>query len=194
MNASAGASRGKAKRITIELDPTDDPTHGSQQLTLFNGHYDTWCYLPVAGFVQFDAEPEQYLFAYVLRSGNAPAKLGAIGILRRVFERLRRRSRGHGVVRAPRWRLCVSRDPGVPRGPGRGLKHAIAMAGNAVLDRSAEPWMQRLGRSRAVSGQDRAPVRGGRYAAKSWSRERRIVVKAEVVRPRGGPRATTRAS
>lgn len=54
--------RGKARCITIELDPTDDPTHGAQQLSLFNGHYDTWCYLPVAGFIQFDAEPEQYLF------------------------------------------------------------------------------------------------------------------------------------
>ena len=36
--------RGKAQRITIELDPTDDPTHGAQQLSLFNGHYDTWCW------------------------------------------------------------------------------------------------------------------------------------------------------
>jgi Transposase DDE domain group 1 len=33
----------KAKRITIDLDPTDDPTHGAQQLAFFNGHYDTWC-------------------------------------------------------------------------------------------------------------------------------------------------------
>ena len=57
--------RGKAKRITIELDPTDDPTHGAQRLSLFNGHYDTWCYLPVAGFVQFDDEAEQYLLTYV---------------------------------------------------------------------------------------------------------------------------------
>ncbi len=39
--------KGKAKLITIELDPTDDPTHGGQQLSLFNGHYDTWCYLPI---------------------------------------------------------------------------------------------------------------------------------------------------
>ena len=81
--------RGRVKRITVELDPTDDPTHGGQQLTFFNTHYDTWCYLPVAGFVQFNDEPEQYLFAYVLRPGNADAKLGAIGILRRVLERLR---------------------------------------------------------------------------------------------------------
>lgn len=39
----------KAKRITIDLDPTDNSTHDAQQLTFFNGHYDTWCYLPVAG-------------------------------------------------------------------------------------------------------------------------------------------------
>ncbi len=35
--------RGRVKRITVELDPTDDPTHGAQQLSFFNGHYDTWC-------------------------------------------------------------------------------------------------------------------------------------------------------
>jgi hypothetical protein len=38
---------GRARRITIDLDPTDDPTHGAQQLTFFNGHYDSWCYLPL---------------------------------------------------------------------------------------------------------------------------------------------------
>lgn len=59
--------KGRAKRITIDLDPTDDPTHGAQQLSFFNGHYDTCCHLPVAGFVTFDDEPEQYLAAYVLR-------------------------------------------------------------------------------------------------------------------------------
>jgi Transposase DDE domain group 1 len=44
----------KVKRITIELDPTDDPTHGAQQLAFYNGHYDSWCYLPVAGFLTFN--------------------------------------------------------------------------------------------------------------------------------------------
>ncbi len=63
----------KVKRITIDLDPTDDPTHGAQQLTFFNGHYDTWCYLPVAGCLTFNEEPEQYLFAYVLRPGDVGA-------------------------------------------------------------------------------------------------------------------------
>jgi len=74
--------RGRVKRLTVELNPTDDATHGGQQLSFFNGHNYTWCYLPLAGFLQFDDEPEQYLFTYVLRPGNANAKLGAIGILR----------------------------------------------------------------------------------------------------------------
>jgi hypothetical protein len=34
---------GRARRITIDLDPTADPTHGQQEFTFFNGHYATWC-------------------------------------------------------------------------------------------------------------------------------------------------------
>ena len=73
--------RGKARLITIDLDPTDDPTHGQQQFSFFNGYYDSWCYLPVLGFVSFNNEVEQYLFTAVLRPGNVTAKLGAVGIL-----------------------------------------------------------------------------------------------------------------
>jgi len=79
----------KAKRITIDLDPTDDPTHGAQQLTFFNGLYDTWCYLSVAGFLTFNEEAEQHLIADVLRPGNVIASVGAIGILSRLLSRLR---------------------------------------------------------------------------------------------------------
>jgi hypothetical protein len=81
--------RGRVRRITIDMDPTDDPTYGQQQLTLFNSHYGN-CYLPVACFLQFDEEPDQYLFAYVLRSGGAVASEGAVAILRRVIRRLRK--------------------------------------------------------------------------------------------------------
>jgi hypothetical protein len=77
--------RNRARLVTIDLDPTDDPTHGAQQLSFFNGHYDTWCYLPVMGFVSFNDEAEQYLCAAVLRPGNASAPAGAVGILRRLL-------------------------------------------------------------------------------------------------------------
>src|SRR5256885_3801134 len=57
--------------------------------TLFNGHYDTWCYLPVVATVTFTAEAEEYAVAAVLRPGNAPASRGACGLLRRVIRQLR---------------------------------------------------------------------------------------------------------
>jgi hypothetical protein len=76
--------RHRAYRVTIDLDPTDDPTHGAQQLSFFNGHYDTWCYLPVMGFVSFNDEAEQYLCAAVLRPGNVTAAVGAVAMLRRL--------------------------------------------------------------------------------------------------------------
>src|SRR3989442_14780504 len=81
--------KGRATRITIDLDPPDDPTHGQQELTFFNGHYDTWCYLPVVATVTFDDEAEQYAVAAVLRPGNAPASRGARGLLRRLLGKLR---------------------------------------------------------------------------------------------------------
>ena len=76
----------KVKKITIDMDPTDDPTYGQQQLTFFNSHYANWCYLPVAGFLQFNDEPDQYLFCYVLRPGDVHASYGAIAILRRIIK------------------------------------------------------------------------------------------------------------
>src|SRR6266567_2387750 len=47
-------------RDTIDLDPTDDPTHGAQQLSFFHGHYNTWRYLPTLGFVSFNDAAAAY--------------------------------------------------------------------------------------------------------------------------------------
>jgi hypothetical protein len=170
----------KAKRITVELDPTDDPTHGAQQLALFNAHYDSWCYLPVAGFIRFDEEPEQYLFTCVLRPGNATAQRGAIGILKRILARLR--------AAFPRARLRVRLDGGYAYPEmfdfleAQRLEYVIAMAGNAVLDRLAEPWMQRARRLSARSEHTEHVYAECRYAAKTWALKRRVIIKAEVVR------------
>src|SRR5881628_1505856 len=155
---------GRARRITIDLDPTDDPTHGAQQLTFFNGHYDSWCYLPVAGFVTFNAEPEQYLLSYVLRPGNAPATRGAIGILRRLLERLR--------AAFPRARVLVRLDGGFatpeifdfldaePR-----LDYVVAMAENVVLTRFAEAAMVEARALSEASGQTEHVYTEAHYAA-----------------------------
>ena len=118
------ARRGRARRVTIDLDPTDDPAHGQQQLALFNGYYDSWCYLPLLGFVSFNDEADQYLFTAVLRPGNAPDKLGArrgssrvIAALRAAFPKARFRVRfdaGFAVRRF--WTSWMIRAPRLRRG------------------------------------------------------------------------------
>jgi hypothetical protein len=173
----------KVKRITIDLDPTDDPTHGAQQLSFFNGHYDSWCYLPMAGFLTFNDEAEQYLFAYVLRPGNAPAVQGALEILSRVLPRLR--------AAFPRARLRVRLDGGFAAPEifafleREGLEYVVAMAKNKVLERRATRLM---GTARRLSrdSDSTAHVYGEcRYAAGTWPHRRRVLIKAEVVRLEG---------
>lgn len=181
----------KAKRITIDLDPTDDPTHGAQQFTFFNGHYDTWCYLPVAGFLTFNEEPEQYLFAYVLRPGNAGAAVGALGILSRLLPKLR--------AAFPRARLRVRLDGGFAAPQifefleREGLEYVVAMAKNKVLERRAARLMGTARRRSRESGQTEHLYSETRYAAGTWKHRRRVIIKAEVVRhpgrkPKNNPR------
>ena len=95
---------GRVRRITIDLDPTDDPTHGSQQYSLFNGYYDNWCYLPLLAFLTFDREPEQYLCSAVLRHGKAVASEGGVALLARLLPLLR--------CAFPRARFLVRLDGG----------------------------------------------------------------------------------
>ena len=177
--------RRDVKHITIDLDPTDDPTHGGQQLTFFNGHYGSWCYLPVAGFLTFNQEADQYLFCYLLRAGNAPAKQGAIGILDRVIKRLR--------AAFPKARLLVRLDGGFG-GPEllnyledeAKVDYIIGMAENKVLKRRARRQMGRARRLSKSRGKTANVFGETRYAAKSWKgRKRRVLIKAEVVRLEG---------
>ena len=175
---------GRARCITIDLDPTDDPTHGAQQYTLFNGYYDNWCYLPLLGFLTFDRESEQYLCAALLRHGKAVASEGTVGLLSRLLPRLRRAF--------PRARILVRLDGGFaspavfafleaqPR-----LDYVVAMAKNAVLERYAEPAML-VARARTWRSEQTEHVytETNEYQAGTWNHARRVVIKAEVVRHR----------
>jgi hypothetical protein len=175
---------GRARRITIDLDPTDDPTHGAQQLTFFNGHYDCWCYLPLLAFLTFDDESEQYLCAAMLRPGNAPAARGACGLLRRLIDMLR--------IAFPKARFLVRLDGGFATpelfdwlDAERGVDYVVAMAENAVLTQHAEPAMVEARAQSEASGETEHVYTEARYAARTWPHDRRVVIKAEVVRLQG---------
>jgi hypothetical protein len=173
----------RVRRITIDLDPTDDATFGQQQLSFFNGHYGSWCYLPLACFLQFNEEPDQYLFACVLRGGDAPATEGVEAILRRVLARLRK-AFGNIAIR-------VRLDGGFATPElfdfleGQRLEYAVAMGKNSVLKDFAEPLMDEVRHLSYRSGETEKRYGECQYEAQSWDDERRVIFKAEVVRHPG---------
>jgi len=169
----------RARRITIDLDHTDDPTHGEQQLALFNGYYDTHCYLPLLATLTFNDEPAQYLVAAVLRSGTAPTRQGVIPLLTRVLPKLR--------AAFPGVRLRVRLDAGFadPRLLNfletEGLEYLVALPSNARLNKRIR---RLLGRARMLTKAtgERVPLYGEtRYAARTWPHKRRVIMKAEVI-------------
>ena len=182
----------KVRRITIDLDPTHDATHGSQQLSFFNWVYDSWCYLPVAGFLSFDNEPDQYLFCCLLRSGSAVAKIGCLSMLRRLLPRLRKAF--------PKAKLRIRLDAGFSGAElyeffeAEGMEYVVCMGKNSVLLRFAEPLMAPL-HDALEAGEEIIPRFGEcLYAARSWNKhKRRVIIKADIAlhpgrRPKDNPR------
>ena len=183
--------KGRATRITIDLDPTDDPTHGQQELTFFNGHYDTACYLPIVATVTFNDELAQYAVAAVLRPGNAPATRGARGLLRRLLAKLRAAFRGatyrvrlDGGFAHPKLFQFLEQQQ---------VEYVVAMASNQRLEKRARRLMGKARMQSKATGQTAHLYGETRYAARSWKRKRRVIIKAEVVRhpgrdPKNNPR------
>ena len=175
--------RGKVRTITIDLDVTDDPTHGQQELAFFHGHYRHWCYLPLLAYLTFNGEPDQHLVAAMLRPGNAPTSLGALMMLTRIV--------GDLQERFPRARLLVRLDGGFA-GPGLlefldevQVGYAVGLPSNPVLERAAEALLAPMRLRSELTGATEHVYGECRYAAGTWDRERRVVIKAEVVRHEG---------
>src|SRR5213594_4014156 len=112
---------------------TDDPTHGQQEFALFNGYYDTWCYLPLIATVTFNTEPIQHVVAALLRPGTGAATRGVRGVLRRLFVKLR--------TLFPRARLRVRADAGFADAKllafldAADVEYVLGLAGNRRLDK-----------------------------------------------------------
>lgn len=181
LGAQARRRRGnrKPRRIIIDVDPTCDPTYGRQQLTFFNGFYDTACYLPLVVTVSFDSETRKYPVAAVLRSGKSGAMAGVIPVLRRLLMQIRNDFgktpiylRADSAFAVPEFFVFLE---------GEGLRYTIAMPSNAVLERVSDDRMdqaraqvQRTGKTVTLYGQNV-------YQSGGWSRPRWAAYKAEVV-------------
>jgi hypothetical protein len=165
--------------ITIDLDATDDPTHGQQEFALFNGYYDTWCYLPLIATVTFNTEPIQHAVAALLRPGTGAAIRGVRGLLRRLFIKLR--------ALFPRARLRVRADAGFADAKllafleAAAVDYVLGLAGNRRLDKRVRRLLGRARMQARTTGETATLYGETRYAARRWVRKRRIIMKAEVL-------------
>jgi Transposase DDE domain group 1 len=173
--------------IVLDIDSTDDPTHGQQQLSFFHGYYDQHMYHPL---LIFDGESGQVVSA-VLRPGNAHAARGAMGVLGRIIRRLKQRFpqvqivvRGDSAFAVPRLlRLLdnLERELG-------GIAYVLGLAQNAVLLRQGAAA---LAEARVRFGTTRRAVQHFdtfAYAAESWPQARHVVMKAEITEQGENPR------
>lgn len=163
--------------VILDIDSTEDETHGQQQLSFFHGFFDHYVYHPL---LLFDGEGQ--LVTAILRPGNHHASRGARGLLRRLIRKIRRRCPHAGIVVRADSGFAV---PRVLRELERleqqlgGVDYLMGMARNAVLERRLAPTMVRA--QEAQAGHEKIRwFTEFHYAAKSWPIPRRILAKAEM--------------
>lgn len=162
------------QRIVIDVDATDDPTHGQQTFSFYHGFYRQHMFHPL---LCFDAETGD-LLALRLRPGKAHAANGVVKVLRRIVKKIKKRwpwvqivlraDAGFAVPRLYRW--CERED----------LGYVIGLVTNETLkDFHAPLAAQAAARYEEAKTKVRLVGEVG-YRAGSWKRFRRVIMKAEV--------------
>ena len=166
---------GRPTRILLDLDSTDDPTHGEQEGTAYHGYFGQHMYHPL---LIFDGNTDQLITA-VLRPGNVHASHGVVPILRRVVGAIRRQW--------PDVAVEVRADSGfaIPAlydyCEAEGITYTIGLVPNARLERVAAPLVAEALALAAATGEKVRLVGETTYQAGSWAHPRRVVYKAEAL-------------
>jgi hypothetical protein len=160
-------------RVTLDLDTTDDPTHGHQQLTLFHGYYGQYQYLPL-----IISEPTtRHVLLSWLRPGTLHPTRGADDDLRRVAAKLR--------AARPDVKIHVRGDAdfGLPvvmdACENEGFSYTFGLRTNNVLKTIAKPLMDKALRRYERTGKKQRLFMRFSYQAESWPHPRMVVAKAE---------------
>lgn len=165
------------KRLILDFDSTWDPTHGAQQLSFFNGYYDSYGYHPL---MVHDVETGEQILA-MLRPGSDGAAAGTLAILKRMVRRIRERW--------PKVRILLRADSGFAAPEiydwceDNRIDYLIGIGINKVLERMSEATLKVAKTSYygwlARKGSVGRAFTEFMYSAKGWRRERRIIAKAE---------------
>ncbi|WP_202332234.1 IS1380 family transposase [Mesorhizobium sp. L-8-3] len=176
-----GAHAAPPEEIVLDLDATDDPLHGDQEGRFFHGYYGHYCYLPLYIFCG------DHLLCAKLRPANIDAAAGSVQEVERIVCRLRERW--------PKVRIVLRADSGFAREELMAWCEANAvdyLLGLARNTRLVGHIAAELAVAEAEASDSGKPARCFKdfmwTTRKSWSRQRRVVAKAEWTQGEANPR------
>ena len=171
----------KPERIVLDLDATDDPIHGSQEGRFFHGYYGEYCYLPLYIFC------DDYLLCAKLRTSGVDASEGAKEEIERVVNHVR--------SQWPEVKIVVRGDSGFTREEimswceTNHVDYLFGLARNSRLQEEIHGEMEEARKQYEQTGRASRVYKDFFYkTVKSWSRDRRVVGKAEHLEKGPNPR------
>jgi hypothetical protein len=169
------------EQIVLDLDATDNPLHGDQLGKFFHGYYREYCYLPLYIFCG------EHLLCAKLRPADLDASTGSVKQLDRIVSRIRQAW--------PKVRILIRGDSGFCREAimawceRNEVDYLLGLAGNPRLKRQvAETLVQAKQQFEQTGRASRVFVEFRYQTLDSWSRERRVVGKAEYLAGGENPR------
>jgi DDE family transposase len=168
-------------QIVLDLDATDDPVHGHQLGRFFHGYYKTYCYLPLYIFCG------DYLLCARLRPSDIDASAGALKRLKQIVAQIRQAW--------PAVRIVIRADSGFCREPimrwceEHAVDYILGLAQNPRLLGMIAPEREQAAKDFEATKQPTRSFAELRYRTQdTWSRERRVVAKAEHLAKGPNPR------
>jgi hypothetical protein len=166
---------GAPRHLVLDIDSTDDPTHGEQEGTAYHGYYKQHMYHPL---LIFDGETDQLITA-LLRPGTAHASRGVVSVLRVLVPLLRARWPGVSIeIRADSGCAVPALYTFCERSS---VIYTIGLIPNGRLEALAVPLLAQAQVQQAASGAKVRLVDETTYQAGTWERARRVIYKAETL-------------
>ena len=159
------------QELVLDVDASDVPLHGDQELSQFHGYYDHYCYLPLYVFCG------QAMLCCVLRRSRIDGARHSAAVIRLIVTRLRQAW--------PQVKIIVRGDSGFCRQrllrwcERKAVGYVVGVARNKCLHKKVAAWESELETVYTESGVKQRTIQEFRYAADSWAIERRIVTRLE---------------
>jgi len=161
-------------RIVLDIDDTDDPAHGQQELALFNAHYDCTCFQPIHIFDGLSGKPVLAL----LRPGERPSGQEVAKVLRHVIARIRKRWPHVEILVRADSQYCS--EPALAQLEALRCDYIIGFAINSKLLEIAAPWRAQCEARRSRQKPFVRRFHQLSYRGREWSRERKLIARIEA--------------